>query len=527
MMTEAALAEGSSLQDPRLAEHVIRGLEDRFDVNSLVYRDMRVWPWIRNALYFHIQSGRGPLSRLRSRARTTQQTPDIPGALRAFEEFSLRVLLRAGASGANTLPFRRLEPAEILFVTQGRRRPASVDGRRFDVQLDPIIRIVDRRWTWHKIALSNHPTGRGANLFCPAHQVSSESFLELLGRLDGFHALLFGASGGLQGWNALIEALARGFRVVSVPVDPAAFLLDLIAIERLSLFSELMLDHLRPRLVIFVGQNVRTFALARACYRRGIACADVQHGTGALGPDKIKWFGWRQVPPGGYELLPDYFLVWGEEAVRRLTVSVAGDGGRHVPLLFGNPWLGQFDASRAGRDATSSRKAILVTLVSLAVADVPEHLMQVMANSQADWRWYLRLHPMDAADEARIGVLKARLAGHDIRNVDISYASTAALPELLGKVDRHVTLYSSACYEATAFGLGTIFIHPAAANSYSDLLRRPGFRLALDAGTLAAALSEGAQRVEPLIVSDESIALSALGTALTIGPRRKSMARRA
>ena len=70
---------------------------------------------------------------------------------------------------------------------------------------------------------------------------------------------------------------------------------------------------------------------------------------------------------------------------------------------------------------------------------------------------------------------KARLADKKIKNIEYKTATSAPLPSLLAEADWHVTPYSSAAYEASAYGVPTIFVHSFGTENHGYLAGMSGF----------------------------------------------------
>ena len=170
-------------------------------------------------------------------------------------------------------------------------------------------------------------------------------------------------------------------------------------------------------------------------------------------------------------------------------------------------------------------RAILVTLQPL-LEPLPAVLMDALERAPKSWLWLMRLHPHmhDQADQ-----IAARLRIHRVENYELTESSRCPLYALMSRVDHHVTVFSSTCYESLAFGVPTTVLGEVASTLYRDYLRAGLFNLArsgaelvarLDAsprsgasGTPGAALAEST----PYVVADRDTALQALEAIA--GPR--------
>jgi hypothetical protein len=416
--------------------------------------------------------------------------------------------------GASRFDTRLLPQADVLLVGHHKlARPVVIDGRRIDALFDPLIEAMPDNFAWGKIVYS---PGKHLPIFRTKPQWKTA--LLSMWVMAGPQAREPNTIGSVRGWSNLQAFLGRYRSGLGALLHENRVVLDGMAIERLAAVWGEILDRARPRLVMTTGQTIHTHSLALACHRRKISCADVQHGAGATNETNIKSYGFRQIPHGGYELLPNYFLVWGEAARRRINASLAGDVGHHQSVLLGNPWL-YYARSKWGSHTPIRRgtRTILVTLTWLSLDAIPQHVVEVIRSSPGSWQWLVRLHPTDANKKQKVDEIAALFASCD--NVDVAQASTTPIFALLSAATHHVSMYSSSCVEASAVGLGTIFTSSKAVGFFGDLLGLPGFKLALDAPTLRAALEAEPERPEPLMISDPAIARAALSNILGARPR--------
>jgi hypothetical protein len=487
------------------AKQVVELLEHQFDVNALRYLGIRIWPWLRTALIFGLTDKVDRFAAVRSSIasksaavsaniseRNERPADKIPESNRSLE-----------------LP----ERSDLLFLFGG-GRSTLLHGKSFHSQIDPFVSVADGLWSWKKIISASMPE-------CERETFHPCTYLDL-GPFYRIHHLLDRPDQSLErrtiaGWTELSRFLGRKVQPAWLDALHARTIETCRAIENLSNLYDPLLESIQPRLVLFVGQNVSSHAAALSCIKRGIPCVDIQHGAGAMTPDNLKWFGWRQVPKGGYELLPDYFWVWGESAVRQIEQSMGGAANHHQPILGGNVWLSQFrrPSAKSSR-SNSSAKRILITLSYLAIEPIPPHLWEAVSSLPESWEWMIRMHPLEAGG----GLDKLEAQIPRIPNVEFRNASTGLLPELLLSSDIHITQYSSTCIEAAALGIPTIFIHPKAKQFFGHLVMQPGFSVALDAQSLIRECHAQHAKPRKLIETNKQVAIRAMRKAITQGALR-------
>lgn len=213
--------------------------------------------------------------------------------------------------------------------------------------------------------------------------------------------------------------------------------------------------------------------LCVAARKRGVWVADMQHGVIA---DSHPWYGSRfraNEPP---EYLPHRFLVWDPGSAEVLDwTSVHGT----EITIIGNPWISRFIAStpddlilaglvsRAGTAfARNGKKNVLVSL-SWGDTDIPNGLMTqelatVIRETQAEFNWYLRLHPNQVKGFASHEAAWFRKYYTEALNgyAEWQDATRNPLPLVLSRMDLHVTWNSSVCIEAAHFGVKSALLNP-------------------------------------------------------------------
>lgn len=509
------------------ANEIVGNLEGSYPVNQLRYGDLRIWPVLRTGLLFYFGQARGFLAEPPGGPILTK--PKHLAQLLSIIEPRVHALPDSFAGlteSSNSSGLKARQPADILFIGRKESRAVMIDGRAFDPQLDPLIAAVDGRISWQKLliaygAVPDQPTYfRRTAMDLATYLHGFSKFFELA------EMLLPQRKQAISGWEDMLQVLPQ-LKEVPLPPKPAVLHGYFRGVEGVCGVIMHALDIFQPKLVVFVGQNATTFAAALACYRRGIACVDIQHGSGATSDTNLKWFGWKQVPPGGYELLPDYFFVWNNDAAQRIEGTMGGALGHHRPIVGGNPWLGSYETfvprpQRTRDESNNDALRILVTLTQQFAGRIPEHVVEAMARGPKTWEWLVRIHPEDVSDPGNLAAVAETLSKHQLSDVKLEGPSRAPLPELLGSVDRHITQYSSTCMEATAFGLGTIFTDRRAAQFFPQLVKQPGFTVALTCDELLRALRNPPNRDTPMLVNpDPNTGLHAIKQMLSGGPIRK------
>jgi hypothetical protein len=245
-------------------------------------------------------------------------------------------------------------------------------------------------------------------------------------------------------------------------------------IHALATFYGWIFERTQPRhAFVNTYYSAEGMAFVLAARRRGIAVADLQHGI--QGPHHVAYGRWSNVPPQGYELLPDEFWVWGEAEAR--AIEAWQPGTTHRAARAGNAWLQIWrqgtmsfvaDAvATAGRTRASSQRPHHV-LFSVTWGTPPEHdadVVAALARLPDTYFIWVRLHPLQA--RARSGIramLQRSLPGRH----ELDVATDLPLPAVLRAVDLNLTHCSTTVIEAAAWGIRTVITSTYGAELFEE-----------------------------------------------------------
>ena len=206
-----------------------------------------------------------------------------------------------------------------------------------------------------------------------------------------------------------------------------------------------VLEHIftvmEPGLIIFeCYYHVMYYAASLVARRMGIPSADCQHGCQEF-PHVM--YSFNRFPEGGFNLLPEYFFVWGGAVARSRRAAFAGQRN-HKVLIAGKPnyiaWKkGDIadppDALAAFQDRIRGRRVIAVAL-PVFDARAAEELAAAVAASPDDWLWVFRRHPVYTGEQ-----LPARVS-HMGDKVEMAMGNGLILHTLLSH-SRHMVTDSS------------------------------------------------------------------------------------
>jgi hypothetical protein len=488
---------------------LIRELESGFDVNSLTFRGIRIWPRLRSQLVFahsdgFYSSNDAPLKRYGT-LTAVDRLAGVPSDVVTHAQRDAHDLDAAAKSRiGRPLAFLGSQPRQTI-----------VNGAAWNPLFDPLIGLASEAApSFTKLVLQ--PFERARRRVVESAGMLAFDYDRLmtwLAKLESVHELCVAPPAHprqIAGFEAFRAKLPKE---IAENVSATAIVKDITFIERLAIVFRIFLERARPPCIFISGQRRVNMAMTLAARQLGIPTVDIQHGASSFSPVGYKWHSWSSIPHEGYELLPDYFWVWGERAAD-LIRAAPNPSRYHKPLVGGHPALLEarrysFPAQFASRLATASLR-ILVTLGPLDRDGLPDWLLQAISRADETWLWLLRMHPQNWNSRKDADELRTRLTAARVENYEVEVSSAAPLAALFPATDRHVTLYSSSAVEATAFGVPTIFAHPLGARIYGHLFKLDGFDYAIEPDEILALLSAAKKRVEPLVRLDRDAAAGLL-----------------
>ena len=503
--------------DHKAAIETITEIERRFDVNSLCYENLRVWPLIRLELWgqlLHNNEG----AKIEARASK-------PILIARFVKTSISISKKMLTLPKNYWLFhRQLNHLrhkgyfEVLFFSRQQEHREIVDGKSYNPILDPLIELLEDQYRCLKIGIGTPPSdfilpySKGV-VFINQPYWHLHNLLERFWFWNGSHKSV------IQGFNEFQKAALSVTGQVRLSQD---YLLH--QIWKLKLYRRFfgqVLSVIHPR-VVFLScyYYIAAMALVNACKEAGITTVDVQHGK--QGKYHALYTHWTQVPEEGYELVPDYFWVWGIETKQNI-LSRMPKKSPHRPVVGGNRWLSKW-INESGSVTKSVPQDFLkrlksykrVILVSLQPVSEPlsETLLDAIRLSPKSWIWLLRLHPLMKEREKEVASTVSDLKDA-VASVEIENASSLSLYLLLKLVDYHVTGWSTVCYEALVFRVHTVIISPVGKELYKDYIYQELFSYAETGAALVDIIKKDRdvfkyEEEQPYIETSDLVASQAL-----------------
>lgn len=447
-------------------------VEQSFDVNSVTYQGISIWPIVRlqlSFLYGVYRNNPAAFPKQKSLVTRVENSQQLK-----FAQISDAYINQTRVWQEILEPFRLIKQTDILFFSRFENHSEMINGKFVDRYLDPIWDICDPNLKKLKLELDcpesrkKQPRSEPSLLINPFPYLNKELlFKQCLTNRINFQKI--------KNFQALQQVVweKTGF----IWLEESQLLNQLYLLDAYRTFFRDVLTILRPRVVFLVCYYyIAAMALIKSCRDLGIETVEVQHGI--QGGYHSLYARWTRIPLSGYELLPNRFWVWSEQCEQDILTTrpeVLGNHTQHLPIVGGNGWLAQWREKDLG--VTERHQQFLnqlgkyqkVVLVSCQVLQWLPELLQVltpvMSAASRSWFWLLRLHPLHKGDR-ELQLIQSTLEMLQGVAFDIHLATEIPLYVLLKRCDYHVTQSSTVCHEATAFGVRTGIVDLSRSNGF-------------------------------------------------------------
>ncbi|WP_027405953.1 hypothetical protein [Anaerovibrio sp. RM50] len=231
-----------------------------------------------------------------------------------------------------------------------------------------------------------------------------------------------------------------------LPISEVACQINLLKVYEKYFTKKLQV--VKPKLVVVEWYyGLEGFALILAAKKMGIPTADLQHGN----QDSEHYaYGLWPAESKGYQLLPDYFLVWGMREKRNIQKWNTCCVDKHIPLITGYPWIDLwknkkipmgFEKEFKKLEAVKDSRCQSHILFSMDYEMPCENVIKLIQSSPPEWQWWIRMHPVMLHHWNEFGQLfEQKLLGC---NANWKEASSCPLPALLSFIDLNITYGST------------------------------------------------------------------------------------
>jgi hypothetical protein len=441
-----------------LASDVVRILvevEERFPVSTWTADGVRIWPLVRIDLATRLSKGAQSLPNNRRRLKLW-----VASVRRVLQLHAAYLRDRAAnQSSSSTYP--------VVFLASMNNRRARIRRRWYNIFADPLVDA------YRKLGVPSLLLERTRGPY-RLPRANPSRFLELerrayrrtRSRADAANPVL-----ALPEFNSVARYLESAYGTTIM--TEAELRLRTARLFEDAGFFESILRRVGARAGMAVCYyNNDGLAFNLACSRAGVTSVDIQHGV--QGMHHFAYGRWANVPPSGYELIPDRFWCWSDREVAAIAAWTSGTT-HHRAILGGNPFLDVWrtsDDGEVGRAGAtqSDRSTTNILYTCNRESLLPPIIFDTIASSPPTWTWWVRAHPgMSRQDRRSVGKQLRRLRP---RRIEFERATETPLFSLLKYIDVHVTRASTVVIDAAELGVPSVITHANGMSPYKSEIDR-------------------------------------------------------
>lgn len=444
---------------------LINEAEIKYDVDKWEIEDIKIWPIVRLELFFYL---RDQFTKKNAFVKTSKGS-------KLSLMFIFKILTKLfKLFYAKIVDFKHNEQtskkADVLILSHSFCRFAEIDGKKYDVFVDPLRDILISNnlssfvleYSTGEYRIPRYGLSHYFDLSKYLFKVQQKLFINP-------QKMLFD---GIDEYEDFIQ-FVEGRTKIDIPLKIDFIKNKIFELLKLSNYFEKMIKKLSPSIAFSVCYyNIIGMSLNLACKRLGIPSVDIQHGVqGDFHPAYGRWL---KIPSQGYELLSYYFWCWGEseyQANREWSKQV---NNFHVPIIIGNLYLNKFkgDSEVSAyfddiiRSLLHNKDITCNILLSLQpITGFSDLLQKLIKCSPKTWFWWIRVHPSMLNNKDDLIQISNNLGA---KYIDIENASKLPLPSLLRFMNVHITESSSVVIEAEQFGVPSIVINKISKEYYKN-----------------------------------------------------------
>lgn len=305
---------------------LLKDIEDRFDVNDLWYQGVRIWPYLKQYLVKHLT----PPEASRWKKSIGQFNSGLTNVAQ-FVDFEL---------GGKTSTYETLDliagtpagPVDNLFLSKSSRTMSQTRDGRFYGFIDTLAAQVAKTQSVAKLEAFEEATVSTQPRLIPT--VYFHHPLRLLVDKKCFEEKACGKWVGKSKTRDFLSGLIELYGVTSFDARILPIEHDLGRIKYLSNFYLDVLKHYKPKRLFLThyAADLESLAICLAAKAAGVPSIELMHGL----VGRYCWPNthWTKIPPGGYEMAPDFFWVWDE--VTKIDIEASNCPLENAPrVLFG------------------------------------------------------------------------------------------------------------------------------------------------------------------------------------------------
>lgn len=389
---------------------IINNIESKFDVNSLVYKGLLIWPILKTSIYAKSLHN-----------KTNFQKNKLHSLFTLKNIFKKRKYLI-------------LSPGNKRIVKDGKLYNRLANAFFDNLNIDDYL-LVEHNFMFDYLRETHYNNKNYINL----------SFLSLIFK---YMKKRYVKKIEVENFQTLVDSIEKKNLLTGTYTMIASILIYKI-------FYKLLLKYQKPEVIFIINYyNIHSFAMIKAASELNITTVDIQHGI--QNNYQPMYSTWSAIPKDGYELLPKVFWVWSSYNKSRLNTWLKGNTYHNVINGTNISILDNIEKFSLKKNKGIGHNILIATQLNEPLTNWL--IKSIKQNSRI--QWIIREHPVYKVDNA----MKKTINSID----NISFSKTDCLYDELLCVDVVVTSYSTVGFEANMLNIPVVFTSLTAPKRFGE-----------------------------------------------------------
>lgn len=355
----------------------ILSLKADLAVDAIKYKDIYLWPFLRNELQVYCDIS------WKKQIRNSLKFNPYQTQLCKFDENNYEKYIELSRKeGFFTIDSLCKQNVDFLFFTNlNSTDDTYVDNKLYNRLIDPIYEKVLKIGRAEKIQLVK-ATSQAIEKFVDYCYKPIMLLPELSYEVN--NSLL------VERPQNILKKLKKHISFIDINNERLNAFFDW-QLHMIKLYSKI-LEKLKPK-VVFFHPYYYYAPLIQAAKSYGIKTIDIQHGI-MHGYNEVFYDNWQEYKFIKYDAIPDYFLVWSQNEFKHIEKTFA----KGKAIISGYPWL-KYQLNLINKQKykkhisllSSFNKIILITLQRDSI--LPKNIKNMIVASSSDIGWIIRKHP--------------------------------------------------------------------------------------------------------------------------------------
>lgn len=444
---------------------IINQIENEFEVNSILYNGVKIWPILRVTLFIQLEQNEFyPREKENKTDNKSIRKNIIIDVLYIIKQFFLESIKK---EFIKPLLFNKsYHKAKIVFLGISSHRTEKVQNKYFHKVFDSLIHYIKNK---KEVVFLELIEKGNKEPFYSKSLILNQKMTTYYYK-QKFKNINLSVT-QVDGLDEFKSYLLERYKNLNLNTTEILYRLNRIFTYKdyfIKLFKKLNNKYLFLDIYYFD----KSMGAILAAKHLNILTCEIQHGS--QGPETVGHGRWECMPKDGYRFFPDIFWVWDEFSFKNI-ISWSKNTNCHNAILGGNPFLAYInDYYQNSFKKKKDKKYLLFTMQALTIEEKSffEEVVCKIINIDLGLNWIFRLHPNHINNQKLW--LENFFLKHNMKNVEIQMPEESLVDVLMG-AQLHMTFFSTVALEAFTLGKKNVILGQNGVEYYKDYLSEDTF----------------------------------------------------